>query len=183
MKELHIAVLTGTTRPKNQSTHAAKFVYEVGKTIEKIEVKYVDPAEFTFPYDGNDEENKDPKYTEITAWADGFFIITPEYNHGIPGSLKRMLDSELKNYKHKPVAFGSVSAGPWGGIRAIENLLMIVRELGMIPCSVDIPFPSVQEIFDENGKLIDRNYTRRVKRTYDELIWMAKVMKYGREEL
>src|SRR5689334_836008 len=98
MEKLFIPVLLGTTRPKRESIKAAKLVASVGKTIEEIEIQLVDPSEYNFPFDGNDPENKDPRYSELTKRADGFFIVTPEYNHSFPGSLKRMLDSELQNY-------------------------------------------------------------------------------------
>ena len=135
MSKLYIPVLAGTTREKRRSIYAARLVAEVGNTFDEIQTEVIDPIDYTFPGDGKDPENKDPKYTEKTAKAQGFFIVTPEYNHSIPGSLKRMLDSELTNYRHKPVAFGGVSSGPWGGVRAIEQLAIIVRNMGLVSTS------------------------------------------------
>ena len=180
---LHIAILEGTTRPQRLSIHAAKLVEEVGRATAGIEVKLVDPTQFSFPGDGNDPEGKDPRYTELTVWADAFFIVTPEYNHSYPGSLKRMLDSELKNYIHKPVAFAGVSKTSWGGVRAIEALIHPVRELGLTACFTDVNFPRVQELFNEAGELQDPAYREFVANAYTELIWMATVMKYGREHI
>lgn len=181
MDKLLIPILEGTKREQRKSIHAANFILEVSKQYEEVESVLVDPNDFSFPGDGNNPEGKDPRYTEITEKADGFFIVTPEYNHSIPGSLKRMLDSELKNYIHKPVAFAGVSNGLWGGVRAIEALVTTVREMGMAATFTDVQFPKVQDIFDESGKLLDEVYTKRVKRSFDELIWMAKVLKHGRE--
>lgn len=181
--KLFIPVLAGTTRPKRWSIHAARLVDAIGHEFKEIRTILVDPTDFNFPYDGNDEENKDPRYTKITAEADGFFIVTPEYNHGYPGSLKRMLDSELKNYIHKPVAFAGVSDGPWGGVRAIEKLVTSVREMGMTATFTDVQFPKVNILFDKKGKLLDEKYRERVRRAYRELIWMAKVLRWGRENI
>lgn len=183
MQELFIPILLGTTRTARLSIHAANFVHEIASTIEGVESQLIDPREFNFPFDGNDEEGKDPRYTEITARADAFFIVTPEYNHSFPGSLKRMLDSELKNYIHKPVAFAGVSDGPWGGVRAIEALNTTVREMGLISTFTDLHFPNVNKIFDENGKTLDEKYEARVRKSYKELIWMAQTLKWGRENL
>lgn len=183
MNKLFIPVLAGTTRPLRESVRAAELVVQVGKTIDEIETWLVDPMDFNFPYDGNDPENKDERYTEITAKADGFFIVTPEYNHSIPGSLKRMLDSELSNYIHKPVAFGGVSNGLWGGVRAIEALNTAVREMGLVSTFTDVQFPRVQDIIDQHGKLLDEKYRERIMRSWTELIWMAKTLKYGRENI
>src|SRR5579864_5854122 len=137
MQKLFIPILLGTSRPKRESIKAARLVEKVGKTIEEIEVLLVDPVDYKFPYDGNDPENKDPRYSDLTKRADGFFIVTPEYNHSFPGSLKRMLDSELQNYIHKPVAFAGVSNGMFGGARAIEELVGTVREMGMVSTFAD----------------------------------------------
>jgi NAD(P)H-dependent FMN reductase len=183
MANLFIPILLGTTRPKRESIKAAKLVEKVGKSIEEIEVLLVDPNDYHFPYDGNDPENKDPRYSELTAKADGFFIVTPEYNHSFPGTLKRMLDSELKNYIHKPVAFAGVSNGIFGGARAIEALTLTVREMGMAVTFSDVYFPQIQNLFDENGEILDEGYTRRINRAFGELIWMAKSLKWGRENL
>jgi NAD(P)H-dependent FMN reductase len=183
MAPLQIVVLAGTTRVQRNSIHAARLVAEVGRGIEGIEVTFVDPVDFHFPGDGNDPEGKDPRYTEITARADGFFIVTPEYNHSFPGSLKRMLDSELANYIHKPVAFAGASDGNWGGIRAIEALNGTVRELGLVSTFTDVQFPHVDKLFDEQGALLDEAYRKRIMRSYGELIWMAKTLKWGREHL
>lgn len=183
MEKLFLPILIGTTRPKRESVKPARLIEQVGKTIDEIEVLLVDPNDYHFPFDGNDEENKDPRYTELTAKADGFFIVTPEYNHSFPGTLKRMLDSELKNYIHKPVAFAGVSAGIFGGVRAIESLLGPIREMGMVPTFADLFFPKVQELFDENGEIIDKKYIKRIHQAYEELIWLAKVLKWGREHV
>lgn len=176
MSKLYIPVLAGTTREQRKSIFAAQLVAEVGNTFEDVETEVIDPKNFNFPGDGND-----PRYTAITEKAQGFFIVTPEYNHSFPGSLKRMLDSELKNYIHKPVAFAGASSGQWGGVRAIEALVSSVREMGMVSTFTDMQFPKVQELFNEQGELQNEAYREYVKGAWAELIWMAKVLKDGRE--
>lgn len=184
MKKLNIVILEGTKREKRKSIFAARLIEKVGQEIDEIEVKLIDPKDFKFEGDGNDDpEGKNPEYTKLTQWADAFFIVTPEYNHSFPGTLKRMLDSELSNYIHKPVAFAGVSSGMIGGARAIEALAMSVREMGMVTTFTDVHFPKIQDMFDDNGSLKEEKQIERVKRTYTELIWMAKTLKYGRENV
>lgn len=178
-----IAVLAGTTRAKRQSVKAAHYVAEFGRGLKGVEIIFVDPLDFNFPGDGNDPEGKDPRYSDITVRADAFFIVTPEYNHSFPGSLKRMLDSELQNYNHKPVAFAGCSNGGWGGVRAVEALVPAIRETGLVALSWDVYFPRVQDLFDENGQLKPENitrYTQNLQKLYDELIWMARIFKQAR---
>lgn len=181
-----IAVLAGTTRQQRLSIHAARWIAEFGRQQPGVEIIFVDPKDFNFPGDGNDPEGKDPRYTEITAKADAFFVVTPEYNHSFPGSLKRMLDSELANYNHKPIAFAGCSDGNWGGTRAIESLVPAVRETGLVVLSWDVYFPWIQKIFDGSGNMAPESverYTKSVQKLYNELIWMAKLFKAGRRQL
>jgi len=179
--DLFILVLAGTTRVQRKSIHAARLVESIGRDIQGIKVQLVDPLDFNFPGDGNDPEGKDPRYSQLTKQADGFFIVSPEYNHSFPGSLKRMLDSELENYVHKPVALAGASSGMWGGVRAVEALVNTVREMGLVVTFSDVYFPKVQDIFDDQGKLLNDYYLKSVRKAYDELIWMAKALKAARE--
>jgi NAD(P)H-dependent FMN reductase len=183
MEKLKITIIEGTTRKGRKSIHAANLILEVAQSMEEVEATLVDPRDYHFSGDGNDPINKDPRYSKITLESDGFFVVVPEYNHSFPGSLKMLLDSELKNYIHKPVAFASVSAGPWGGIRATENLVPAVREMGLVATSTDVQFPSIGKIFNEDGELQDDKYKERIKRSLTELIWMAKTLKHGRENI
>jgi NAD(P)H-dependent FMN reductase len=180
MSKLYIPVLAGTTREQRKSIFAARLVVEVGLTFDDIETELIDPKDFHFPGDGNDPEGKDARYSALTDRAEGFYIVSPEYNHSFPGSLKRMLDSELENYIHKPVAFAGASSGQWGGVRAIEALVGTVREMGLISTFSDMQFPKVQDLFDDEGTLLNEKYRDYVKASWEELIWMTKVMKYGR---
>lgn len=185
-EQIVIAVLVGTTREKRESIKAARYIADCVQRQPNVEVIFVDPKEFNFPGDGNDPEGKDPRYTEITAKADAFFIITPEYNHSFPGSLKRMLDSELETYNHKPVAFAGVSNGSWGGTRAVESLVPAIRETGLVALSWDVFFPRVQDIFDEQGNMKPEStsrYDKNVQKLLDELLWMARLLKAGRRAL
>jgi NAD(P)H-dependent FMN reductase len=184
-EKLTIAVLAGTARVQRESIKAARYVAEFGRQLPNVEIIFVDPTDFNFPGDGNDPEGKDPRYAEITAKADAFFIVSPEYNHSFPGSLKRMLDSELKNYIHKPVALAGASNGNWGGVRAVEALVVTVREMGLAATFTSVYFPRVQDMFDQQGQILpefEARYSKNVQAAYDELIWMAKALKWGREQ-
>jgi NAD(P)H-dependent FMN reductase len=182
---LTVAVLAGTTRQKRESIKAAHYVADFARKLDGVEVIFVDPADFNFPGDGNDPEGKDPRYSEIVGKADAFFIVTPEYNHSFPGSLKRMLDSELELYNHKPVAFAGASDGNWGGVRAVESLLTAIRETGLVALSWDIYFPHVNKMFNEGGSIIEEQrerYERNLGKLFDELLTFARMFKQMRME-
>ncbi len=182
---ISLAVLVGTARVQRESLKPARYIADFAARQPGVEVVLVDPNDFTFPGDGNDPEGKDPRYTAITDRADAFFIVTPEYNHSFPGSLKRMLDSELQTYNHKPVAFAGVSNGGWGGTRAVESLVPAVRETGLVVMSWDVFFPRVQNIFDDRGMMLPEHherYERNLQQLLDELLRFARLLKAARQE-
>lgn len=179
-----IAVIAGTTRAKRLSPNAARYIADFGRRLPGVEILYVDSVDFNLPGDGNDPEGKDPRYTAIVERADAFFIVTPEYNHSFPGSLKRLLDSELAHYNHKPAAIAGVSNGNWGGVRAVEQLCLAIRELGLVVMSWDMYFPYIQNIFDEQGTMNEEfkeRYDKQAAKLYGELLWFARLLKAARE--
>jgi NAD(P)H-dependent FMN reductase len=142
-------------------------------------------CDFELPHNDYGQEIKDrfPEWRDAIVRADGLVIVTPEYNHGYPGSLKSVLDLLLREYVHKAVAFVGVSAGPWGGVRVIEACVPMVRELGLAVTFTDLNFPKVASKFDESGKLLDDAYEARAKDFLDELVWMATTLRWGRRNL
>jgi NAD(P)H-dependent FMN reductase len=177
MDKMKIAVILGTTRPGARSEVYAKLVKKVGEGREDIEVMYVDPKELNLPGDGM---VPDPEFTRISAEADGFFIVTPEYNHSFPGSLKRLLDSEYENYRRKPVLTAGVSGGPFGGVRAIKSLLPVLQRIQLVPCFVELPNPNINDLIDENETISDAETIDRINKGFDELVWFAQALKQAR---
>ncbi len=129
------------------------------------------------------EAIKDAAFSEQMKRSDAIVLVVPEYNHGYPGLLKHALDTNLAEYNHKAVGICGVSAGPFGGTRVIEHLLPVLRELGLVAISADVNFSRVQDAFDEAGALQEESYNRRVDKFLDELIWMARVLRHGRENI
>jgi NAD(P)H-dependent FMN reductase len=151
----------------------------------EIETRLFDVSDFALPHDDYGQGLKDlfPEWRDTIIKADGLVIVSPEYNHGYPGALKAVLDLLLKEYVHKAVAFVGVSAGPWGGTRAIEAMVPMVRELGLAVTFSDLNFPKVQTRFDSEGRLLDQSFENRAKGFLDELVWMSRTLKWGRENV
>ncbi len=182
-KPLYIPVLLGTARQGRRSEHVANFVLSEMKKRPEIETELIDVRKLKMRLDDAGEDMKDPDFAEKMTRADGLAIVTPEYNHGYPGLLKHALDMCLKEYIHKAVGFVGVSAGQIGGARVIENLLPVVRELGLVATFNDVNFGKVRDALDEQGKLKDERYVARVAEFINELVWMSRVLRHGREKI
>ncbi len=185
MEKLLLPVLLGTNRKKRNSAHAAKWLVGEMEKRPEIETRLFDASDFAFPHDDYGQEIKDlfPEWRDAIIKADGLVIVSPEYNHGYPGVLKAVLDLLLREYIHKAVAFVGVSAGPWGGTRVIEAMVPMVRELGLVVTFSDLNFPKVQKTFDAEGKLLDQAFEKRARDFLDELVWMSRTLKWGRENV
>ena len=185
MDQLKIPVLLGTNRKQRNSVFPAKWLVGEMEKRPEIQTRLFDVADFDLPHDDYGQEIKDrfPEWRDAIINADGLVIVTPEYNHGYPGSLKAVLDLLLREHVHKAVAFVGVSAGPWGGTRVIEAMVPMVRELGLAVTFTDLNFPKVQKLFDQQGKLLDDAFEARAAAFLDELVWMSRVLKWGRENV
>ncbi len=182
-RPLFIPVLLGTARQGRMSEHVARFVHaEVAKRAG-VETELIDVRELPFPTTDEGEGIKQAGFSATMARADALIIVTPEYNHGYPGLLKHALDTNLKEYIHKAAGICGVSAGGFGGTRVIQNLLPVLRELGLVTIFWDGNFSNSYKLFDEAGKLLDESYVKRIDKFLAELIWMAKVLRHGRENI
>jgi NAD(P)H-dependent FMN reductase len=183
--KLLLPVLLGTNRKNRNSLHPAKWLVGEMEKRPEIQTRFFDVSEFELPHDDYGQALKDdfPEWRDTIIKADGLVIVSPEYNHGYPGALKAVLDLLLKEYIHKAVAFVGVSAGPWGGTRVIEAMVPMVRELGLAVTFSDLNFPKVQNTFDAQGKLLDQAFEKRAGDFLDELVWMGRTLKWGRENV
>ena len=174
MGQYQIAVVVGSLRRDSFNRKLADALIKLA------------PPEFTFKYltisdlplyNQDDDENQAESIKRLKAeiaGAQGLLFVTPEYNHGYPGSLKSMLDLLLKEYIHKAVAFVGVSAGPWGGTRVIEACVPMVRELGLAVTFSDLNFPLIKGKFDEDGNLLDPGFQKSIDVFIKEFIWLAE---------
>jgi NAD(P)H-dependent FMN reductase len=183
LRPVSIPVILGTTRQGRMSARAAQTVLHQLKTYSQVSTELIDIAAIPLPTNDAGEAIKDCTYAEKVEQADALIIVSPEYNHGYPGLLKHLLDSCLKEYVHKAAGIVGVSAGAFGGTRMIQDLLPVLRELGLVTIFWDVNFSNVHNAFEADGTLRDRAFTRRIDTFIKELIWMARTLRYGREQI
>ncbi|TVQ41438.1 MAG: NADPH-dependent oxidoreductase [Wenzhouxiangella sp.] len=135
---------------------------------------------------GQAPEALDTLAEQIKA-ADGFVMISPEYNHAMSPALANLLNhfgSSLFSYK--PSAIATYSAGQWGGTRAAVNMRTFLSELGCLPVSAMIHVPKAQEVLDSQGQFLDgvdaEAWSSYFNRTLLQLAWWAEAAQRQRQE-
>ncbi|MCC5860854.1 MAG: NAD(P)H-dependent oxidoreductase [Gammaproteobacteria bacterium] len=118
--------------------------------------------------------------------ADGFIMISPEYNHSLSPALAHLLNhfgSSL--FAYKPSAIVTYSAGQWGGMRAAVGLRSFLSELGCLPVSAMIHVPKAQEVFSADGDCLpgidEASWHDYFARTFNQLAWWAQAAREQRD--
>ena len=164
------------------SEHAARIVIAELERRPGVLTELIDAAALPIPSDEAGGAAKDPAFAEAMNRADAIVIVAPEYNHGYPGLLKHVLDTNLPEYIHKAAGVVGVSAGIFGGARMIQDLLPVLRELGLVTIFWDVNVNNARTRFDDSGALVDDSFLA-VGKFLDELVWMARTLRHGREHI
>lgn len=184
---LNTAVIYGSARQSRQGIKAARFI------SRKLEdrghsVTLIDSQEYKLPlldrmykeYSAETAPADMTAISEILEAADGYVIVSAEYNHSVPAALKNLLDHFQSEYLYKPSAIVTYSAGPFGGVRALVNLRAILAELGTPSIPSAFPVSQVQKAFDNDGIALEVSYDKRVVKFLDEFEWYADAMRRKR---
>ncbi|HEX8932297.1 MAG TPA: NAD(P)H-dependent oxidoreductase [Patescibacteria group bacterium] len=191
---MKILVIIGTTRKNRFSEKPARWIFEEAKKINDFEVELVDLRDYPLPFYEealspraiNDKYENEivKKWAQKIGEADGYIIVSGEYNHSYPAVLKNALDYIYFEWNKKPVAF--VSYGVMAGARAVELLRLVALELQMVPIHpvIHIPFSIMLEAREQNieqeSKLFESLNTQK-ETLLKELIWWVKTLKVARE--
>ncbi len=159
-EKFKIGVIVASTRPTRNGKQIADWVKLSTDQDEKAEYTYLDLAEINLPFLNEPETPSAGHYTmeSTKAWAaqvaaqDGFLIITPEYNHGYPASLKNAIDTVYAEWAKKPVAY--VGYGVMGAARSIEQLNNVLLQIHMHPIVSASTNILIFDHLNENGQFV-----------------------------
>lgn len=187
---LKIQVILGSTREGRFGDKPAKWIFEELKKQEGIEAEFIDLRDWPLPFfdepispsynKGNYKNPLAKKWAEKVGQADGYIMVTPEYNHGYSAVLKNALDYVYYEWNKKPVAFVSYG-GISGGTRAVQQLRQVAIELQMVPIRAGVHLTLYWENLDEKGN-IKTAPTENAKALFEELMWWAKALKTARNQ-
>ena len=113
--------------------------------------------------------------------ADGFVVVSGEYNHSIPPALSNLMDYFLEEYFFRPSGIVCYSKGRFGGVRAAMQLRAFLAEIGTVSIPSIFAIPNVSDTLSENGSPTDGRYDEYAVRFLEEFEWYAEVMKEGRK--
>jgi NAD(P)H-dependent FMN reductase len=182
-EELQVAVIVGSTRPGRVGPMVARWFARQAAARDDMRVDLIDLAEEDLPAVHPSERSAGvDAYARRVEQADAFVIVTPEYNHGYPASLKHALDLLGPEWQAKPVGFVSYG-GMSGGLRAVEQLRQVFAELHAVTVRDTVSFHGVWGRFHESGEPVEpAGCNAAAQAMLDQLAWWATALRQARRQ-
>ncbi len=188
---VRLGVIIASVREGRRGEAFGRWILELLAERPDVTAELLDLREWALPaYAHKDAPNVAEKsyapgslerrWGEKIASLDGFVVVTPEYNHGYPSSLKSAIDAIYAPWNFKPVGFVSYG-GFASGARAVEQLRLVAIELRMVPVREEVNLRMIGYASDERDRPADPVYARKAKAMIDDLLWWTRVAKEGRE--
>ncbi|NLN15310.1 MAG: NAD(P)H-dependent oxidoreductase [Tissierellia bacterium] len=182
-----IGIIIGSTRPGRNAEAVAKWVYERAQKRTDAEFELIDIADYDLPLldepmpAGYRQYTRDHtlKWSEKIEQFDGYIMVTPEYNHSVPGALKNAIDYLAQEWANKAVGF--VSYGSAMGVRAVEHLRLIAGELQMADVRQQVMFSLFTDFEDMTVFKPQPHHEDSVQTLFDQVIAWSKALKTLRE--
>jgi NAD(P)H-dependent FMN reductase len=180
---LTIPVLLGSVRSDRQGIKAARFMMRLLAQRGHQPV-LVDPLEKPLPmldrmfkeFPAGTAPAVMQELATLYRRADGFVIVTAEYNQSVPPALKNLLDHFLEEYFWRPSAIVSYSAGRFGGVRAAVTLRTVLAEMGMSSVPSVLSIPSIHKSLSDDGEASEPWIDKAAARMLDEFEWYAQAL-------
>ncbi|MGW3125041.1 NADPH-dependent FMN reductase [Streptomyces sp. NPDC001123] len=185
-----LVILVGSVRDGRFGPVVADWMAEQASAHGDFGVEIVDLAAYDIPLTLPSESPKHagdayPRPAGMSALtraltsADAFVIVTPEYNHSYPASLKAAVDWHFTQWTAKPVAFVSYG-GAAGGRHAVLHLENVLTELHAVTVRDGLAFPNYFTAW-QDGRPLDPGAAGYAKALLDQLAWWTAVLRAGRE--
>jgi NAD(P)H-dependent FMN reductase len=178
---LHVAVIVGSTREGRFGSTVARWFVKQCEPRTDLVVDLIELADVNLP--AVFPSRADPvveAYAKRIGGADAIVVVTPEYNHGYPASLKQAIDVARAEWQAKPVAFVSYG-GLSGGLRAVEQLRQVFAELHTVTIRDTVSFHGGWQCFHPSGEPVDPGgCNAAAKLMLDQLVWWACALRTAR---
>jgi NAD(P)H-dependent FMN reductase len=183
---LRLAVVLSTTREGRFADTIATWLLAQLREDRRFEVDLIDPrhAGLSLGWGHVPAPLPEgvPSLSERLAHADAFLFVVPEYNHSFPATLKALIDSAKHEWSAKPAAFVSYG-GISGGLRAVEQLRLVLAELHVVGMRDGVSFHRARTQFDELGKPRDAEGVQGALDTsLRQLAWWAQALRAAKRQ-
>ncbi|MFD8948588.1 NADPH-dependent FMN reductase [Streptomyces xanthophaeus] len=183
-EKLRIAVIIGSTREGRFGPTVGDWFVPLAEQHGDFHVDVIDLAGLDLPgIQPGWSTPPTPALSELSARvaaADGFVVVTPEYNHSYPGHLKLFIDLHRTEWKAKAVGFVSYG-GVGGGLRAVEHLRQVFSEVHCAAIRDGVSFHSAWDHFGEGGRAHEAQGAAGAAKTMlDQLAWWSRTLREGR---
>ncbi len=175
---MNIEIISGSPRANSVTLRLAMHLQQQLTQFEEHHTGLINVRDWDLPLLDNvftTVENTPEKYKALTARmlaADAFILVTPEYNGSYSPALQNLLDHFSKQSR-KAFGLAPASVGAMGGMRASQQLLLLVPALFGIACPHMLITPFVDKKFDELGNLLDPSFKKTIDNFINEFLWLA----------
>lgn len=173
-----ISIISSSVRTDRKSHNVALYFQKYITENNLATVEILDLKSYNFPlFEERLRLQKEPlpqtkEFAEKIKTSHGILIVTPEYNGGIPASLKNVIDLLYDEWHHKPIAISTVSAGMFGGSQVLVALQFTLWKMMAWTIPATFPVSQVQEKFDELGNATNKAETDKYAAVFiKELLW------------
>src|ERR1700744_2449507 len=154
-----LKIISSTVRPGRKGPIIAKWVAEEVKKQGDFDVEVLDLGEINLPLMNEPVHPvmKQYEHEHTKQWsakieeADAFIFVTAEYDYSYPASLKNALEYLLHEWAYKPAGVVGYSIGPFGGVRAIQNLKSDLLSLKCVALGEFVPIPNINQFVTDDG--------------------------------
>ncbi|UGT62255.1 NADPH-dependent FMN reductase [Nocardia asteroides] len=176
---LQIAVVVGSTRPGRLGPAVAEWFLDRARARPELIPAVVDVGDTELPHSfGAPAPGLAPAAAALAA-ADAFVVVTPEYNHSYPGSLKNLIDLHAAEWRAKPVAFVSYG-GISGGLRAVEHLRGVFAELHAVTVRDTVSFHNPWGRAEGGRLRADPESDAAATTLLNQLVWWGEALRTAR---
>ena len=176
---MRVEIISGSPRPKSVTHRVALHLQKELQSVSEHEVNIINLKDWNLPplesvfVSAEHTPEKFRLLAERMFAAHAFILVSPEYNGSYSPAMKNLLDHFPKQH-HKSFGIVTASPGALGGIRASQQMQLLVNALFGIASPYMLIVGAVDKKFDADGNLLEQSFQNNVHNFITEYLWLAE---------